>query len=132
LRHKKRSSPKTDEHHRNGNALLPVRAQATFLLGMAHTSTGVRSPMMVAIVSGVAHENRIPVYVCTINRMPMMAATSALSIEVKVGTGLATTWNHTRTMGDATRWGESSAAVGMAATPSGAHKAGLRIRWPYG
>ena len=34
------------------------------------------------------------------------------------------------TAGDAARWGGSSAVVGMAANPSGAHQAGLSFRWP--
>jgi hypothetical protein len=33
----------------------------TFLLGTDHTNTGVKSPMMVAIVSSVAHQNFTPV-----------------------------------------------------------------------
>ena len=41
LRHKERSSPKAEEHHRDRNALLPAHAQPTFLLGMPQTSTGV-------------------------------------------------------------------------------------------
>jgi len=54
LRHEERPGPKAEEHHRDRNALLPAHAQATFLLGMAQTSTGVLRPMMVAMVSGVS------------------------------------------------------------------------------
>ncbi|WP_336911474.1 hypothetical protein [Aestuariivirga sp.] len=46
LRHETRPGAKANEHHRNRNALLPVHAQAAFLLGMAQTSTGVTRPMM--------------------------------------------------------------------------------------
>ena len=52
LRHQERPGPKVEEHHGNSNALLPAHAQGTFLLGTAQTSTGVMSPMMVAMVSG--------------------------------------------------------------------------------
>jgi hypothetical protein len=51
LRHEERPGPKAEKHHRDRNALLPSHLSATFLLGMAQTSTGVTRPMMVAMVS---------------------------------------------------------------------------------
>jgi len=58
LRHEKRPGPKAEKHHRDRNAFLPGHAQATFLFGMAQTSTGVRRPIMVAMVfrSGLLEE----------------------------------------------------------------------------
>ncbi|MEI8180157.1 hypothetical protein, partial [Aestuariivirga sp.] len=52
MRHEERPGSEAEEHYRNHNALLPAHAQATFLLGMAQTSTGVMRPMIVAMVSG--------------------------------------------------------------------------------
>ena len=54
LPNEKRPGSKAEEDHRHRNALLPTHAQATFLLGMTQTSIGVMSPMIVAILSGVA------------------------------------------------------------------------------
>jgi len=59
LRHEKCPGPKADKHHRDRNTLLPVHAHATFLLGMAQTSTGVMRPMMVAMVSGPNAATRV-------------------------------------------------------------------------
>ena len=61
LRHEECSGAEAEEHHHDRNALLPAHAQATFLLGMAQTSTGVTRPMMVAMVSGVAQAMLNPV-----------------------------------------------------------------------
>jgi hypothetical protein len=54
LPNEKRPGSKAEQHNGNSNALLPTHAQAAFLLGMAQTSIGVMSPMIVAILSGVA------------------------------------------------------------------------------
>ncbi len=61
MRQEERPGPEAEEHHRNRDALLPVHAQTNFLFGMAQTSTGVMSPMMVAMVSGVAQGSCNPV-----------------------------------------------------------------------
>ena len=61
LRHEQNPGPKAEEHDCDRNALLPTHAQATFLLGMAHTSTGMMRPMIVATGSGVAQAMLNPV-----------------------------------------------------------------------
>ncbi len=57
MRHEERPGTKVKADQRDRNALLPAHALGTLLFGMAHTSTGVTSPTMIEIVSGLAHKN---------------------------------------------------------------------------